>query len=381
MNVLILCHEFPPIGGGYGTYARRLAVELVESGHRVSVLTGRYKDILHDDLGGKLNIRTVWSSRKSKTDNNIVRTFIAFVVLGYFRARKMMREEQYDAVHAFSSIPAGFLGYLLKRRRGPGIALTIAGSDVPYHTELKAVVWLKPLIRLVWKRMDAVISSTRYLIGVAARTYPAADYRFVVIAGGIHQVEGVPLQGKRGQRQQCRMLTIGRLVEIKGIQDVLQALAVLKARGAVAGLEFRIVGDGPYRNQLEKLAREYGVAGQVVFLGYVDDVKKNEELAQADFLITTPRFDNAPYVLLEAMTYGLPIITTDVGGIAEVVDGSIGLLVNKNNVDEIAGAIVEMVENRDRFKREIIIEKSGKYNWDHVTHGHLELYQKISGRH
>jgi glycosyltransferase involved in cell wall biosynthesis len=381
MKILILCHEFPPIGGGYGTYARRLAAELVKRGHRVSVLTGRYKDILHDNLGGKLHIHTVWSSRKSKTHNNIIRTFTAYVVLGYLKARKMIREERYDVVHAFSSIPAGFLGYLLKRRRGPGIVLTIAGSDVPYHTNLKAVVWLRPLIRLIWRHMDAVISSTRYLIRIAARTYPDADRNFVVIAGGIHQVEGDAPQKKKDNRDRCFMLTIGRLVDIKGIQDVLQALADLKTRREVANLEFRIVGDGPYRKQLVKLAQKYGVTGQVVFLGYVDEVKKNEELALADFLITTPRFDNAPYVLLEAMTYGLPIITTDVGGIAEVVDETTGLLVKKSSIDEIAGAIVTMVKNRDNFKRETIVERSKKYNWDRVTDGHLELYKKISGNH
>jgi glycosyltransferase involved in cell wall biosynthesis len=136
-----------------------------------------------------------------------------------------------------------------------------------------------------------------------------------------------------------RVFTIGvasRLDPIKGLDHLLQALAILRREGQ--SLRLMVLGDGPSRNNLELLARQLGLSDSVTFSGLQSNVP--EWLAKFD-LFVLPSLSEAHSVgLLEAMRAGLPIVATDVGGNGESVrDGQEALLVPPADAQALAAAI------------------------------------------
>lgn len=142
------------------------------------------------------------------------------------------------------------------------------------------------------------------------------------------------------------LLTVGTLVKRKGHDQVLRALATLKDE--ISGFEYTIIGDGPERGRLERLAyEELDLQGKVRFLGFVEDSEMIENYRKADVFIMPSRMlkerrgtEGFGIVYLEANACGLPVIAGDTGGVSDaVLNGETGLLVNPESVSEIASAI------------------------------------------
>jgi phosphatidylinositol alpha-1,6-mannosyltransferase len=119
------------------------------------------------------------------------------------------------------------------------------------------------------------------------------------------------LEGKRV------VLTVARLVPIKNVQRLLDAMAVVRARLADAHLV--VVGDGPEAATLRQRAAALGIADAVTFAGFAPHADTPEFYRAADVFALSSDFDNSPNVVLEAMAAGLPVVTTDVGGVRELV--------------------------------------------------------------
>lgn len=161
-----------------------------------------------------------------------------------------------------------------------------------------------------------------------------------------------------GPRHKDRIiLTIGNLVSRKGQDMVIRALPrVLKS---VSDVTYLIIGDGPYRSQLERLARDMKVEDRVVFTGQVgqEDIPEVYSLCN---VFAMPSRDQAEscdvegfgLVFLEANASGKPVIAGRSGGIPDAVsDGVSGFLVNPTDIDDIANAMVKLLLNRDLAER------------------------------
>jgi len=141
-----------------------------------------------------------------------------------------------------------------------------------------------------------------------------------------------------------RVVCVGRLVPAKGQMVLLEALAELAARGHEARLE--LIGDGPMREALERATRDLGVEEHVVLLGALGHPEVIERLRGADILCLPSFAEGVPIALMEAMALGLPVLTTRVMGIPELVeDGASGLLVAPGNRDELASALQRLIED------------------------------------
>lgn len=147
------------------------------------------------------------------------------------------------------------------------------------------------------------------------------------------------------------VVTCGRLEPYKGHHLLLRACAALDRP-----VRCVVVGEGPQRQRLEELAAELGIADRVEFTGPVPQARLAEIYGEADLfalasvvLEGSGKRDVIPNVLAEAMAMGVPVVSTDISGIAElVVDGTSGRLVAPNDVDALAGAIEEILSDDDR---------------------------------
>jgi phosphatidyl-myo-inositol dimannoside synthase len=145
------------------------------------------------------------------------------------------------------------------------------------------------------------------------------------------------------------VLTVSRLVQRKGHEDVLDALqAVIKQHPSI---EYIIVGEGPYRAELESRARTVGVP--VRFLGALSDTEIAAWYDTSDLCIMIPKnidgdVEGFGIAYLEANSFGKPVIGSRTGGVAEAVrDGETGIVVEPGNIHEIADAISRLLEDQE----------------------------------
>jgi len=158
------------------------------------------------------------------------------------------------------------------------------------------------------------------------------------------------------RRRPLIALSVGRLVEKKGIADALHAVADLVRRGI--DIRYFIAGDGPLRGQLTFLAKRLGVADVVSFVGWRDHDGIVQLMNEADILlapsVTASDGDQEgiPVTLMEAMAAGMLVVSTDHSGIPELVEnGHSGLLVNEGDFAELAAAVFFLLSMEEAWPR------------------------------
>lgn len=151
-----------------------------------------------------------------------------------------------------------------------------------------------------------------------------------------------------GEDRELRLLSVGRLIDLKGHAVLIEAVAALRDRGV--GTQVTLVGEGPTRGSLESLAARLGVAERVVFAGAVGQDEILDFYADADVFCMASFAEGVPVVLMEAMAMQIPVVATRIAGVAELVEHrTSGLLVSPGRPDQLAAAIGEL--ERDPSKR------------------------------
>ena len=159
-----------------------------------------------------------------------------------------------------------------------------------------------------------------------------------------------------GQGKFLRILTVSRLAEKKGIDDILHSLRILKDLGVK--YQYKIIGGGPYQQSLIKLVNKLGVSENVVFLGPTSTETVFKELSTADIFLLTPKSkkteieEGIPVVMMEAGLAGLPVISSRLSGIPELIDHEQnGLLINQGDYKNLANLILGLREKPGERKR------------------------------
>ncbi len=260
-----------------------------------------------------------------------------------WRLYRLLRRERPVILHTWmfhANIPGRVLGRLA------GVPIIIS-SERTMGQEGPIRRWLN---RTTAPLTDRVVCVSKSVADFAARVIGIPPAKLVVIPNGI------PLGDFRpGDQAKARATlemppsalvvgAVGRLQPVKGIHYLLEAFARLASDHPEAIL--LLVGDGPQRAQLERLARHVGGSERVCFLGSRSDVPR---LLQAmDIFVLPSIWEGMPNAALEAMAAGLPTVATAVGGTPEVVvDGVTGLLAPPCNPDALAQAIARLLRNPD----------------------------------
>lgn len=192
---------------------------------------------------------------------------------------------------------------------------------------------------------------------------------------GIDYNEFKPLKNKP-ENTIPQILSVGRLVEKKGFQYLIEALNVLANRG----LSFKcdIIGDGPLFGKINKQIKQYNLQGKVNLSGAVDSEKVKEYLSKADLFVlpciktSNGDMDGIPVALMEAMAFEVPVISTNISGIPElIINGYNGVIVEEKNHVELADAIQSLLLNKD------LREKYGKNGRIHIIN-EFDLYANVN---
>ena len=172
-------------------------------------------------------------------------------------------------------------------------------------------------------------------------------------------------------------LVVARNLET--IYDVGTALRALKqVRVRVPGAHLSVAGSGPERSRLEALAMELGLQGAVTFTGQLENADMVALYQRADVAINPSRVDNMPISILEALACGVPVVSTNVGGIPDLVaHDRTALLVPPQDPEAMASAVVSILVQPARAEalRQAGLSHVAGYSWPHVRGRWLEVYR------
>jgi glycosyltransferase involved in cell wall biosynthesis len=295
--------------------------------------------------------------------------------------RQLMRTHTYDAIHVFFSLPTGALLPLLDLRGTP-VVVSLRGSDVPgydpHNRPLQlAHSVLAPLTRWIWRRADRVVAVCESLGRLALQTCP--DLRYSVVPNGVDLSLFHPRTESR-QPGPIRCLAVARLIERKGLGDLIRAMALLE-RGR---FRLEIAGGGSDEMVLRDLAAKLGLAEEVRFLGPLPRAEVARRYRAADMFTLPSTAEAFGNVFAEALASGLPIVGSAIGGIPDLVEhGTNGLLVQAGNIEALAGAIRYLADDPD-LRREMARRNRAKaeanLEWSQVTRRYLATYEAIQSR-
>jgi glycosyltransferase involved in cell wall biosynthesis len=301
--------------------------------------------------------------------------------VGLFRLMTYFLRERFDLVHA--NLPAPYLAQnsiVAPLARASGVRAVLTTEHLPrLPTQFRRGL----LKRFCTFFVDRVITVSRANARSLERLHHIGSEKIRVV------YNGVPDPGPRGKLEARKelgidenallIIEIGELSKRKGQMLLLDAMARLHRK---EGWVLWIVGDGPERYTQEQRAGELGLAQRVVFTGYREDVGRI--LAASDILVLPSELEGMPYVVIEAMALGLPVVASNVDGVPEVIrDGETGLLVPSGEVGPLVASLRELMRQadlRERLgRRGRQVYESG-FRLDLAVSGVLDVYRELLSR-
>ena len=350
MNLAILIARFPPgvVGGAEIQaleWARRLAAR-----HRVTVVTRR-----HPASQPEREVREGFEViRLRRSALPLWRTWSDLHQID--RTISTLTPKP-DLLLCFQTFVSGLAGVRVQRRQGIPAVVWIRGEmeyclGASWRARLLGPNTWRTAAGVLVQTEEIRLSLLRELRERAPTLEPAVAEHLEVVPNGVELPLGPLARGRR-------VLCVGRLIENKGIDTAIKAVADV-------GAELTVAGDGPERPALEALAREIGL--KVRFEGMVSRERLQSLYREAKCLVLSARRgEGMPNVLLEAMAYGVPVIATPIAGIRDlVIDNHNGLLVPPNNIQALSTALRRLeVEPglTDRLGR-AARETAAAFNWD-----------------
>ncbi len=367
VKLLVINHEFPPVGGGAAPVAWELCRHLAGLGHQVDVVTTRFGDLpAREERDGVTIYRT--HARRRRVDRAETLEMASFLRGAAGPARQLIDAHRYDIIHAHFIIPAGYLAGRLARKTGIPLVITAHGSDVPGHNPDR-FVWQHKLLLPFWRRLvkaaGCIISPSADLAAKIRRLCPSA--RMDVIPNGIDLSAFTP-----GQKQSA-ILLCGRMLRFKGFQHALAAIGRLQL-----GWPVHVVGDGEYLDELKRLA--VNLKAPVTFYGWLDrnDPRFIDLFRTCGVFIFPSEMENFPTVLLEAQAAGMAIITSDIGGCREAV-GDAALFVPPGDAPAIAERLRQLVE-QSSLRQELsqkALDHVRQFCWETIAQRYETLFAAV----
>jgi glycosyltransferase involved in cell wall biosynthesis len=347
LKVLIVSGIWPPDVGGPASHAPEVAAELIARGHEVEVVTNA------EVAPAAEPYRVHWVPRRLPRG------------LRHLRAALLIarRAREADVVYSTGMVGRSALGTMVARRP----IVQKLTSDPTYERSIRYGLYggaLDTFQGARGLRLRALRAARNFALRRATRiVIPSESLRDLALGWGIApgRIDVLPnpveAPSELGERDALRrrhgvqgptLVFAGRLSVQKAVDVALNALT------RVDDVDLVLAGDGPDAEKLRALSRELGLDGRARFLGPQPRRTVFELLRAADAVVLSSKWENFPHVLVEALAVGTPVVSTDTGGVGEIVrDGENGLLVPPGDADALAGAITRYFaepELRERLR-------------------------------
>ncbi|WP_432645480.1 glycosyltransferase family 4 protein [Methanobrevibacter sp.] len=326
--------QFPPHVGGVGVHIHTLSKKLVEKGHEVYVITYPHKDI--KDIDGIHVIGT-------KGFNFPGVRGLMFAKNAKKALENLLEKEDIDIIHGHYLFPAGAAAVEVGKEHNIKTYVTAHGSDM--FELYKNHPFMRSTIKKVLKDADGVFAVSNALKHEIIATGVNGIANKIKLSWNSVDVNkyssktNYSFKKENGLEDKPIVLFVGNLIKRKNVDSLLEAKKVSQSDYYLV-----IVGDGPQFKKLNKKVEEENIH-DVIFTGSRNDVENI--IPSCDVLILPSFSESFGLVLIEALACGKPVIGSDVGGITEIINEDVGLLVNPNKISSIAKAIDTIIQDDD----------------------------------
>ena len=381
-RILIFAAYFYPHVGGYEKIVYELSRRLVQKGYEIDILAcNTEKALAYEELDGIHIYRLpCWNALNSVYP-------IPKPCPTSFKILRRLLRKNYDVIHTQTRFfITSFLGLILaKLKRTPLM-----------HTEYGArhSIISNKVIDLISRAYDhsigaLIVKSARRNIGVSEAACEFLKHLGATSIQLVHdgidttifkKKEDTNYRQKAGISKDAIVITfVGRLIYAKGVQDLISAFSRIK--DTAPEVKLLIVGDGPYRAELEKLAQQTDCASSILFLGQRNQDEVIDVLSATDIFVNPSYSEGLPTSVMEAASIGLSIIATDVGGTREIITtDKTGILVKAGDVGQLAEELSRLLTNselREKLGKNARILVEQKFNWDKITGEYIKLYTSL----
>jgi len=379
--------EFPPrVVGGIARHCEGLAKALVRNGHEVYVITLDLPGVpYYEEIEGVKIYRTAVQLGHPE--------FLTWALLfNHFMEKKMAEVSQkakFDIIHVHDWLTA-FAGISSKYHLKKPMITTIHATEIgraqglhnPSSLAIDGIEW--------WATYEA----SKVIVTSGSMRREICDHfhlpweKIEIVPNGIDltkyntSVDRWAVRGRYGVSPHEKLvLCVGRLVPQKGIEYLIQAIPMISQRRPET--KFIIVGDGWLRDHLEGLAQATGYRWKTIFTGFIPDSEVIALMTSADALIVPSIYEPFGIVALEGMAAGAPVVASQIGGLAEVIEHDrTGIFAHSRNPSSIAWGVDRVLSDPDHSKWLVqnakeMVQKT--YSWEAIATKTAKVYEEVTG--
>ena len=376
MKILIITHEYPPIGGGGANACFNLAKEYIKLGHNITIVTVWFKGLLEEEKNNNLHIIRLKAKRKYLEHCGFPE-MMDYLWRALMKVDRLQKKVNFDICQVFFAIPSGPVGYYLKKRYRVPYIIRFGGGDIPGFQERFRFLYkiIAPFEKIIWKNADALVANSQGLKNLALGFYDKKKIEIITNAVDVKCFYESDKRKSCTNKEEIQILFVSRLIERKGLQFILPMLHEISKR-STKNVKLKIVGDGPYRIELEKIVLNEDLEKYVSFEGQKDKNELLDYYQSSDIFILPSKKEGMPNVVLEAMASGLPIIMTSCEGSKELVQEN-GYAVPLNQFTEklicLCNDDILRLKMGER-SRQIVKEQ---FRWEIIAKNYIDLMLKI----
>lgn len=383
MKILWLCSWYPHSRDPFdGDFVER---------HARSLATCQKVDVLH--IVQNKNLLRDESFRIEERQESNMNVKICFIPAGnlvfgkinallfnfhYFKTMRSLLNEYIDKngipdiVHVHVPVKMGAGAIWLKKKFKIPFAVTEHATiyfQKSHDNYFDRGFQFKYLTKKTFNEADAVISVSECLMRVMSDLFIIKQKH--LIRNSVNTEIFFPVKSNNLVK---KFIHVSMMVPFKNIEGILEGLALLSKRTT----NWQMVFVGPANAEQAALAKEFKLDRQVVWKGALPYADVAKEMQHADALVHFSTYENLPCVISEALCCGIPVISSNVGGISELVNEKNGILVKNRNVEQLAEAMETFLNFSEKFdKEEISNSASAQFNYKTIGTKMTDVYKEI----
>jgi glycosyltransferase involved in cell wall biosynthesis len=369
MKILVLIHEFPPVGGGGGRAAQDICLGMVKRGHEITVLTAHLKGLPKEEMIDGIRVQRLPSLRQEAFRADL-KAMAGYILSGLWVGFRLIKRWQPDLIHVHFAVPAGALAWGLSKLTGIPYVMTVHLGDVPGGVPEKTGGWFKwimPFTHPVWRDAKHVIAVSEFTRQLALKHY---EREIDVIPSGVDLDRLRPADIRI--RNPPRIVFAGRFMEQKNPVQIVRTLSDLK------DLPWHcvMIGDGPLMPDIQKIVAEYSLQERFIFTGWVTPEQVLDWFDKSDILFMPSLSEGLPVVGVQALAKGLAIVASKIGGFVDIVDdGENGFLVDLADPSQFSSGLRKLLSDVSYLQqfREVSLKKAVQFDIAHI----VKQYERI----
>ena len=363
VRILMHCVYFPPEVGGLESHVYQLCRWFVRNGHDVDIVTSHSKpETPVQEVMDGIGVHRTWMPSRTPAG------WAAHAAGSIPTTLRLARDADIIHAQAFASV---FPCVTARWRYGRPLVASFHTSHFLRRAEDPK--WDPVLVRAVrWP--DYSLAASEEIAQVAESLAPGVSVE--PFTNGIDTTQFQRSAPTLPPANGRRIIAARRLFEKNGVEFLVRAIPIVAES---IDVELIVVGDGPERAKLERIASELGVQNQIRFMGARPNIELPGLLSSAEIAVLPSLMEATSVAALEAMSCELPVAATKVGGLAEIIDDAVGIHCRPGDPQDLARAIVDLLGRDDlramgeKARRRV----TARWSVEQLGTRHLEIYETI----